>query len=1140
MPQIINTNIASLNAQRNLDKSQSSNQQALQRLSSGLRINSAKDDAAGMAISTRFTSQIKGLNVAVRNAGDGIALAQTAEGALGSMNDGLQRIRELAVQSSNATNSDVDRDALQAEVSQLIAEISRTADETDFNGRNLLDGSFSASFQVGANAGQTIDVSIAELTADKLGSSASAGISARGTDSGIQNGDLVINGTAITASRAGDDTSSTDNAAASAISKVAAINRASDETGVTAEVLTNVVGGAAQTAAATTGSITLNDVEINVATGGVDVASDRQAVVAAINAKSEQTGIVAVDSESDASGIRLEAADGRNIELSFGGSVTSAATGLNGGDSGLGGTFEGGFTLNSKLGGEIDVKAGTGSLDNSGLVEGSYKGGVASVATSQRTSDVAQVDEQAAVTVTKGTVPDNFDVVTGTNDTVTIVLDNTDGDAITTNLTLDQTANQTLDGLVSDINEQLQKTAGTGAATDVSERLEAVSINNQLVIRATDNAANESGATSEVTVSGNFTTGAPLAANNISATLTDKGQDFNSTSASTTFGTADATARIAAGTNDGLTIQVIGEDGEVANASLTLDAVAAGATAADIDGMVESINKAISENNDLNGRVLASNDGEKLKFEVVGGEAQGTSSVLRLSGTFITATTGTAANDVGQPAYANAAAVGFSTDEITAYGVDGLDRDTKAQYTSVDTVDFSAAAVAIVAAGSAGESDTLTIGMNTASGPISGTLTLTANATASGAELVSDLRTQIAADSDLAGLVDVGIDKDGSLRFTSLDPDTGAASDLTLSGTFADALLDNAASQGSYTVKGTDSTLSNEAADALASGDLVLNGSGIRASRAADDTASDTTANSSDAAASGIAVAAAINDSSEQTGVTAMVNKTVVDGGSQIAAADQQGRVVINNVATDVISTTGDADTDRASAISAINSITGQTGVTAVDAGDRIVLEAADGRNISLAIDTQQSSASGSVKALSGSSIGLDATQNGIAEGDLTGADTFKEVAATSYSSVTLESATKIDMRAGNNGNLELEKAGFEVGEFGGATDGQFLKDVDISTVAGAQEALVAIDNAIGQVASQRADLGAIQNRMESTVSNLQVTSENLNAANSRIQDADFAAETAELQRTNVLQQAGISVLAQANASGQQVLSLLG
>jgi len=139
MPQVINTNIASLNAQRNLNKSQSANQTALQRLSSGLRINSAKDDAAGLAISTRFNSQIRGLNVAVRNAGDGISLAQTAEGALGSMSDNLQRVRELAVQSANATNSDVDREALQAEVSQLLSEVSRTAEETDFNGRKLLD-----------------------------------------------------------------------------------------------------------------------------------------------------------------------------------------------------------------------------------------------------------------------------------------------------------------------------------------------------------------------------------------------------------------------------------------------------------------------------------------------------------------------------------------------------------------------------------------------------------------------------------------------------------------------------------------------------------------------------------------------------------------------------------------------------------------------------------------------------------------------------------------------------------------------------------------------------------------------------------------------------------------------------------------
>src|SRR5574340_1216586 len=155
MPAYINTNIASLNAQRNLTGSQGALQTSLQRLSSGLRINSAKDDAAGMAISDRMTSQIRGLNQATRNANDGISLAQTAEGALSEISNNLQRIRELAIQSANSTNSASDRASLDAEVQQLIAEISRVASQTSFNGLNLLDGTFtSQSFQVGANANQ--------------------------------------------------------------------------------------------------------------------------------------------------------------------------------------------------------------------------------------------------------------------------------------------------------------------------------------------------------------------------------------------------------------------------------------------------------------------------------------------------------------------------------------------------------------------------------------------------------------------------------------------------------------------------------------------------------------------------------------------------------------------------------------------------------------------------------------------------------------------------------------------------------------------------------------------------------------------------------------------------------------------------
>jgi len=171
MAQTINTNVASLNAQRNLNRSQGLLNQSLERLSTGLRINSAKDDAAGLAISERFTTQIRGLNQAVRNASDGISLAQTTESALAELTNNLQRIRELAVQSVNASNSASDRAALNAEVQERIAEVDRISKQTNFNGVKVLDGSFgTAVFQVGANVGETISVSLTtDVTAAAIG-----------------------------------------------------------------------------------------------------------------------------------------------------------------------------------------------------------------------------------------------------------------------------------------------------------------------------------------------------------------------------------------------------------------------------------------------------------------------------------------------------------------------------------------------------------------------------------------------------------------------------------------------------------------------------------------------------------------------------------------------------------------------------------------------------------------------------------------------------------------------------------------------------------------------------------------------------------------------------------------------------------
>jgi flagellin len=351
MPQIINTNIASLNTQRNLDISQMSQSSALQRLSSGLRINSARDDAAGLAISERFTSQIRGLNQASRNAQDAISLSQTAEGALGSVSNALQRIRELAVQSANGTNSAVDRTALNQEAAQLVAEVDRVATQSQFNGINLLDGTFtSQQFQVGANANQTISVaSIASARSANLGQQFTASVTSGALDgtTNVNLAALTINSTAVgTATIAADAKALTDAINAAGISGVRAA-----VTGPT------TVAASAMTPAALTGTITINGVTTGNITTTLSAATSRTAVVAGINAISAATGVTATD---NGSGVVMTAADGRNITHSFT-TLTAAATGL-----GAAATTESTYTVtfSGAQGGSLIVG---GTVTNSGL-----------------------------------------------------------------------------------------------------------------------------------------------------------------------------------------------------------------------------------------------------------------------------------------------------------------------------------------------------------------------------------------------------------------------------------------------------------------------------------------------------------------------------------------------------------------------------------------------------------------------------------------------------------------------------------------------------------------------------------------------------------------------------------------------------
>ena len=334
----INSNITSLNAQRNLNKTSNSLTKSMERLSSGLRINSAKDDAAGLSIANRMTSQVRGLNQAARNANDGISMAQTAEGAMQEVSNNLQRIRELAVQAASDSNSATDRAALNDEVTQLVAEINRVADTTTFNGTNLLDGSFgSKNIQVGANNGQTIGVSMVSVKADSLGvgssSSYSTSIEGGAVTGALSAGDLTINGYEIGASSS--DGVSFSSGTASAIAVANAINARTGDTGVTAAVDVAEVSGTAVTTAGTAiaaGDVLINGVDIGALSGATGAADRGSDMAAAINAVSDQTGVTATFNATSGQ-VTLTSVDGRNITVTTGSGVTGAITGLGSGDA---------------------------------------------------------------------------------------------------------------------------------------------------------------------------------------------------------------------------------------------------------------------------------------------------------------------------------------------------------------------------------------------------------------------------------------------------------------------------------------------------------------------------------------------------------------------------------------------------------------------------------------------------------------------------------------------------------------------------------------------------------------------------------------------------------------------------------------
>ncbi len=727
---VINTNIAAMRAQSGARMAQAGLERAMERLSTGTRINSARDDAAGLAIAQRMTADVRGLGVAIRNASDGISMAQTAEGAMGEITNMLQRMRELAVQAANGTVGDADRAALQAEVSQLIGEIDNVAGRTAFNGIKLLDGSASRlTLQTGSRAGETVGFRIASARAFDLGTGESPGLTATGafeatasnlsTNWGLDSGDLVLNGVAVGASSGLDDNKSSDQKNASAIAKAAAINAVSDRTGVRAVVGSTVMTGSAMTAAALSGTVTVNGKTTESIATTTDAATSRALVVDAINAISGETGVVAVDTGDNNKGIRLEAADGRNIIVSLD-TLTEAATGLKSGAQ------SGTYSLLSTNGNAINISStGSGNVRVAGLYSGTFERGVSTFTTDAR-------------------------------------------------------------------------------------------------------------------------------------------------------------------------------------------AVASSATGAD------------------------------------------------------------------------------------AY------------------------------------------------------------------------------------------------------------------------------------------TLSNQ--------DLMINGTAIRAATSADDVVSDDTAGSSKKEGSAIAVAAAINASSDLTGVTAKANALTLEGSTTtVIGATGSATLVINGVSMDItLDASHSAQETRDNVARQINNYSGLHGIVATDEGNGgLSLTAADGRNISVWFDSDEAAADNfGLGGMTVSGTNTSYTVAGVTDPTSIAAETVN----TAYASVTLSSAKAIEVSSGSLGfasGSNFGRLGFEEGRLGADAGGLKIKDINLSSQNGASAALGAIDEALNTLSVNRADIGAVQNRLEATINNLNSISTNTVAARSRIQDTDFAMETTALARSQILSQAATAMLAQANQSQQSVLSLL-
>jgi len=1022
----INTNVPSLNAQRNLSKSQDGLTTSLQRLSSGLRINSAKDDAAGLAISDRMTSQIKGLTQASRNANDGISLTQTAEGALQESTNILQRIRELAVQSSNATNSSSDRLSLQSEVNQLVGELDRIAESTSFNGIKLLDGSYqSEQFQVGANSGETIDVSVGRATSDSLG------IQNLNTENNTRGIEMATSGNAVDVT-GGTSMSGTSTAGVDASTTLGALVKSQTVTveSATGETSTIQIDAANLPRDASAISSALNDIEgvsssatnsVAFDLGGTNLANTNNADVMTFTVVTGDPDDALTTQSQDVS-ITYDSA---TFENDFASQMSGVANTIN--------------TANGNT--DLSYDASTQTLTSASGVTLSMQ-------------DFA-VEDNVQATV------DNFTNVDGEDLTLTMT-ELAGGTAVfAAGATDDVTANNLLEALQAD----------TAYGTDFTAAMDEAGTG--VVINSLGGG--------DLTVTG-FTGATSAAAADITSSVGSDTLTEPTTTTLTEVGVAvTATGLIADANNDGTST---------------------------IDATVEN---------------LSFTAGETISFDIdANDQAAAALTTLSIS---ITATGNATTDAAALTAAINDAA---ATEGITAYA-------------AVDNGDgtFNLTASEASDATNAASITDMTI---SAFGGTSGT------ARSAGMEVVS------AAGVNTTVAVGAVLDAATAVQAVTYTPEATAIDDtigfgnqtLTTDDATPATATDSASQMGSYSITlepgmnirstaGTDSII-----DAAANANGTLTSGVAFADNSNGNFVSEQTLSLSGTGTASVDIAE--NDSAKT--IAANINKVADATGVNATATTE---ATISNLSTDGVvsfqlndvNVSANATTSDLSALAtSINDQSGKTGVVA-----RLSLDLA---SISLTDSTGED-----IKIQDFNSSSADTDTNTEVTMQVTGGD---DSAAVNLSA-GLANLNADSTIVGGNIEFKSTATSFNVsstieGDNGGLFAGNAVElqaselssvdSLDISTVEGANAAMSIIDGALADIDKNRADLGAIQNRFTSTISSIAVSVENLSASRSRIQDTDFAAETAELTRNQILQQAGTAMLAQANQLPQGVLSLLG